>query len=151
MYLWGTSPIVGLELAITVFLSMALLGHGAHMIYDYQELVDGHWVKNGNDLELVTFWLPWVFGERANSTWPESKVFIYHMIGMSWIGLLRNTIAIAPIFFVSPVIAGVYAVTGLLHGPLYRLGFYTPWKGYASEVIVGSVTWATIALLGSFV
>ena len=151
MYLWGTSPIVGLELAITVFLSMALLGHGAHMIYDYEELKDAHWVKSGNDLELLTFWLPWAFGGKPDATWSEPRVFIYHMTGMSFIGLVRNTIAIAPIFFVSPVIAGIYAVTGLLHGPLYRLGFYTPWKGYASEVIVGSVTWATIALLGSFV
>jgi hypothetical protein len=73
------------------------------------------------------------------------------MTGMSFIGLLRNTIAITPIFFVSPVIAGIYAVTGLLHGPLYFLGYKTPWKSEASEIIVGSVTWATIALIGSFV
>ena len=151
MFLWGQPWLVGAGLTVSVFLSMALLGHGAHMIYDRKDLLEGHWVKKGNDLELLTFWLPWVFGSKPDNTWETSKVFLYHMIAMSFIGLVRNTIAVIPVFFVSPLIAAIYSVTGLLHGPLYRLGFYTPWKGYASEVIVGSVTWATIALLGSFV
>lgn len=121
------------------------------MVYSIEDLRKGHWEGGGNDLELLTFWLPWAFGGKPDATWSESRVFTFHMVGMSFIGLVRNTIAIAPVFFVSPVIAGIYAVTGLLHGPLYLLGYKTPWKGDASEVIVGSVTWATIALIGSFV
>jgi hypothetical protein len=151
MFLWSQSWLVGLELIVTIFASMALLGHGAHMVYSIEDLRKGHWEGGGNDLEQLTFWLPWAFGGKPDATWDESRVLLFHMTGMSFIGLLRNTIAITPIFFVSPVIAGIYAVTGLLHGPLYFLGYKTPWKSEASEIIVGSVTWATIALIGSFV
>lgn len=151
MFLWETSPLVGLELVVTFFGSMALLGHGAHMVYDMERLKKEHWEGGGNDLELLTFWLPWAFGGKPDATWSESRVFTFHMVGMSFIGLVRNTIAIIPVFFVSPVLGIIYAVTGLLHGPLYLLGYKTPWKGDASEVIVGSVTWATIAVLGGFV
>lgn len=151
MFLWGASPLVGLELLVTIFASMALLGHGAHMVYDLGRLKKEHWEGGGNDLEQMTFWLPWAFGGKPNDSWSEEKVFLFHMVGMSFIGLLRNTIAISPIYLTNPAAAAIYSISGLLHGPIYRLGYKTSWKGNASEVFIGSFTWATIAILGEFV
>ncbi len=151
MFLWSQSWLVGLELIVTVFASMALLGHGAHMVYDYDQLKREHWEGGGNDLEQLTFWLPWVFDGKPNATWSEPRVFAFHMTGMSFIGIIRNAIAMLPVFFHDPMVATIYTVTGLLHGPIYWLGYKTPWRHQACEVFIGSFSWATIALLGSLV
>lgn len=148
---WTSPWWIPVSMALTLFASMAALGHGAHMVYNIEDLRKEHWEGGGNDLELTTLWLPWAFGGKPDATWDEQRVFLFHMTGMSFIGVLRHAIAALPLFFYAPVAAGIYVATGLLHGPLYRLGFFTPWKGAAAEVIVGSVTWVTIVLLGGLV
>ena len=133
---WWTFPV----LSIAVFASVALWGHGAHMIFDTQYFID----KSTQKTELLTaFWLPQAFGGIPDATWPHWKATAYNLAGMSFIGLVRNTTAILPIspFYEIPCL--IYALTGLLHGPLYWLGWRIK-DGETSEVVVGAFTWASI-------
>jgi len=132
-------------LFVSVFASMALLGHGAHMIFDAQKYTDG----NGTKTELLTgWWLPEVFGGVPDAAWAHSRVTAYNMAGMSFIGLIRNIIAMLPLFWFAPVPALIYATTGALHGPLYWLGWRLPSASSANgEYLVGGLSWFAIALL----
>ena len=101
-----------------------------------------------NKTELLTeWWLPQVFGGIPDTTWPHWKVTAYNLAGMSFIGLVRNTTAILPLATINDLGAIVYALTGILHGPLYWLGYRINGKGETSEVVVGAVTWASIVLI----
>ena len=133
-------------LVVSVFASMALYGHGAHMIFDAKQFIA--FSKNKTEL-LTEWWVPDVFGGIPDNTWPHWKVTAYNLVGMSFIGLVRNATAAAPLVFVPAAASGaiIYALTGLLHGPLYWLGYRINGKGETSEVIVGAVTWATIVLI----
>lgn len=139
------SPIVVLELVVSTFAGLALLGHGAHMVHDAKEFIE----KSAKKTELLTeWWLPAIFGGIPDSTWPHWRVDLYNQIGMSWIGLVRNTITAAPIFIAGePIAAAIYAASGLMHGPLYWLGYRINGKGETSEVVVGAASYALIVNL----
>ena len=139
-YQWGLMP----ALVVTIFASMALLGHGAHMVFDNRRFIEESKAKT----ELVTLWLPSVFGGIPDSTWPDNKVTLYNLVGMGFIGLLRNTLAVLPLLILHPSLAVyLYAASGLLHGGLYWLGHKIAGNGEAGEVAVGAFTWASIVLL----
>ena len=135
---------VFLALPIAVFASMALWGHGAHMIFDTKQFIA--FSKNKTEL-LTEWWLPNVFGGIPDLTWPHWKVTAYNMAGMSFIGLVRNTTAILPLSASHETQALIYALSGLLHGPLYWAGYRINGKGETSEVLVGAFTWASIVLI----
>lgn len=133
-------------LTVSVFLSLALIGHGAHMVYGA-----AYWRVSapGRQLELVTtFWLERLFGGLPWSPgWKEDRTDLFNAVGMSAIGLVRNAIAIAPAAYFAPLPAALYAVTGLTHGPLYWLGWKITPNIRAAEILVGAVSWASIVLL----
>lgn len=146
------SPIVyaGLALVASIFASMALIGHGAHMTFDRKV-----WFGPGvNRTELLTGWLPRVFGEPV-ATWSDARFVAYNIVGMSVIGLVRNLIALAPLWlmpFVSShggigIAAAVYMLSGLTHGPLYWLGYRLGRSSAAGELLVGGTSWAALVLI----
>jgi hypothetical protein len=71
-----------------------------------------------------------------------------------WLGILRTSIAAAPVVFFNPVAGGIYAISGILHAHLYWLGFRvndvikSRWEGaMLGEVFIGSFCWLFIALV----
>lgn len=134
-------------LFVSVFASMALIGHGAHMMFDAQRYVD----ENGTKTELLTsWWVPDVFGGVPDAAWKHSKITAYNMAGMSFIGLCRNAIAALPLIVVAPWFVALYALTGALHGPAYWAGWRLPGASSANgEYIVGGLSWLTIVLIWS--
>ena len=137
---WYLAPL----LIVSVFASLALYGHGAHMVYDAKQFVA--FSKNKTEL-LTEWWLPHVFGGIPDATWPHWKVTAFNLAGMSFIGLIRNTTAIVPLSAINEWGALIYALTGLLHGPLYWAGYRINGTSHTSEVLVGAVTWASIVLI----
>lgn len=136
---WWAIP----AMPIAVFASVALWGHGAHMIFDTQYFID----KSTQKTELLTWWwLPYAFGGIPDATWPHWKAAAYNLAGMSFIGLVRNTTAVLPLFVTHPVGAFIYALTGLMHGPLYWAGWRIK-DGETSEVLIGAFTWASILII----
>lgn len=142
--------LTGALLCVSVFLSMALIGHGAHMIFG-----PAYWPIFGSKLtpkqqtELLTsWWLPDVFGGLPGEPdWTDLRVDLFNCVGMSFIGLVRNFIAVLPLVMLSPLGVAVYTGTGLLHGPLYWFGWkFTP-DIRAAELLVGAVSWAAIVLI----
>lgn len=139
-YPWGLLP----ALVVTFFASMALLGHGAHMIFDNERFIR----ESKNKTELTTRWLPFVFGGLPDETWPDNKVTLYNLIGMGFIGLLRNTIAMLPLLILHPSPwVFIYAASGILHGGLYWIGNKVNGTAEMGEVAVGSFTWASLVVL----
>lgn len=137
---WYIAP----ALIVSVFASMALWGHGAHMVFDAKQFI----AFSPNKTELLTkWWLPQAFGGIPDVSWPHWKVTAYNLAGMSFIGLVRNSTAILPLATINDLGAVVYALTGILHGPLYWLGYRINGSSTASEVIVGAFTWASIILI----
>ena len=138
---WYIAPL----LIVSVYASMALYGHGAHMIYDTQQFFAFAQTKT----ELLTeWWLPQAFGGIPDTTWPHWQVTAYNLAGMSFIGLVRNTTAIMPLAPTNEFAAAAYALTGLLHGPLYWLGWRIRGDGIqAAEVLIGAFTYASIVLI----
>lgn len=131
-------------LIVSVFASLALIGHGAHMVFDTKV-----WMATSkNKTELLTFWLPWAFGTPA-PTWPDDKSATFNLVGMSTIGVVRNTLAIAPLFFVpAAVLPSIfYAATGAMHGPLYWAGWRLKGNSATGELLVGFWSWGLIAAL----
>ena len=147
LFAWtlGLSWLVTLELVVSTFAGLALLGHGAHMVHDAKEFIE----KSTKKTELLTeWWLPAIFGGIPDSTWPHWRVSLYNQIGMSSIGLVRNIITAAPLAFAGePIAAAIYAASGLMHGPAYWLGYRINGKGETSEVVVGAASWALIVNL----
>lgn len=138
---WFTAPL----LIVSVFASMALYGHGAHMIYDVKQFFAFAQTKT----ELLTeWWLPQAFGGIPDTTWPHSKVTAYNISGMAFIGMTRNATAILPLSPSHEIPALLFALTGILHGPLYWAGWRIRGDGIqAAEVLTGAVTWASIVLI----
>lgn len=146
LFAWSLelSPTIGLALVASTFAGLALLGHGAHMVFDAREFLAG---KGRTEL-LTEFWLPAAFGGIPDATWKHSRVTTYNLAGMSSIGLARNIITAAPLAFAGePVAAAIYAASGLLHGPLYWAGWRFNGSSHASEVFVGAASWAIIVNL----
>lgn len=143
----GLSWPVALALVVSTFAGLALLGHGAHMVFDSAYYVTR--VPDKGKTEILTgFWLPAVFGGLPVSTWSHSRVAAYNMIGMSTIGLARNIITAAPLAFAGePFAAAIYAASGLLHGPLYWAGWRINGTSHTSEVLVGAMSWGLIVNL----
>lgn len=137
---WYLAPL----LIVSVFASLALYGHGAHMVFDAKQFIA--FSKNKTEL-LTEWWVPNVFGGIPDTTWPHWKVTAYNLAGMSFIGLVRNTTAILPLSAVNEWGALIFALTGLLHGPLYWAGYRINGTSHTSEILVGAVTWATIVLI----
>lgn len=140
---------LAVALVVSVFLSMALIGHGAHMIMDAEMMALGTFEKT----ELLTRWLPKVLGGEPNQEWLDdgdaSDVIFYNVVGMSFIGAVRNALAILPLLILAPVPAVLYVLTGLLHGPLYWVGWQASEDITVPELLVGAVSWASIvAILG---
>lgn len=107
-----------------VWASMALYGHGAHMIFDmrYWTL---RWAKGDkvNVTEnLTSWWLPKLFGGSPDVTWNNNDLVRYNLLGMSTIGVVRNFTAVLPIILLAPMFVLIYTLAGLLHGPVYWLG-----------------------------
>jgi hypothetical protein len=139
---WYLAPL----LIVSVFASLALWGHGAHMVYDATHYVTR--VPDKGKAEFLTeWWVPNVFGGIPDATWPHWKVTAYNLAGMSFIGLVRNTTAIVPLSAVNEWGAMAFALSGLLHGPLYWAGYRINGTSHTSEVLVGAVTWASIVLI----
>lgn len=138
---WYIAPL----LIVSVFASMALYGHGAHMIYDVKQFFAFAQTKT----ELLTeWWLPQAFGGIPDTTWPHSKVTAYNISGMAFIGMTRNATAILPLSPSHEIPALLFALTGILHGPLYWAGWRIRGDGIqAAEVLTGAVTWASIVLI----
>lgn len=132
---------LGSALGASVFLSMALLGHGAHMVFGpaYWRLADRR------SSEVVTGWLAALFGAPAPD-WGELEVDLFNAIGMSTIGVVRNAIAIAPAAIVAPLPAALYILAGASHGPLYWLGWRVTPDICAGEVLVGASSWVVLAV-----
>lgn len=137
---WYIAP----ALIVSVFASMALWGHGAHMVFDAKQFIA--FSKNKTEL-LTEWWLPQAFGGIPDVSWPHWKVTAYNLAGMSFIGLVRNSTAILPLATINDLGAIAYALTGILHGPLYW-GGHRIGGGYdTGEVLIGAVTWASIILI----
>lgn len=136
------SWLVTLELVVSTFAGLALLGHGAHMVFDSKYFVE----HSKNKTELLTgFWLPHLFGGIPDSTWNHNRVAAYNIIGMSSIGLARCLITVTPLLVAGETIpAAIYAASGLLHGPLYWAGWRINGSSATSECLVGAVSWALI-------
>lgn len=145
------TPIVttGLALVASVFASMALIGHGAHMTFDR-----ARWFQPGtNRTEGLTVWLPLVFGEPVPS-WSDARFVAYNVLGMSVIGLVRNLLALAPLWAslfygateLDPhrlaAVLVTYTLFGLTHGPLYWLGWKLGRSSATGELLVGGMSWA---------
>jgi hypothetical protein len=63
-----------------------------------------------------------------------------------WLGAVRTAIAALPAAFFAPVLAGVYAASGLTHAALYWAGFRTAGNSQAGEILVGVVCWLSILI-----
>lgn len=137
---WYIAPL----LVVSVFASMALWGHGAHMVFDNKQFIAFSKPKTEN---LTEWWLPQAFGGIPELSWPAWKITSYNLAGMAFIGLIRNLTAILPLSAVNEWGALIYALTGLLHGPLYWLGWKIKPTQDTGEVLVGAVTWASIVLI----
>ena len=92
-------------------------------------------------------------GGKPDDTWPTWRIYLFHMVGLGAIGVARCAIATVPLWFIPGAwpVAAAFIVSGSVHGPLYWLGYQTPWKGDASEVIAGAWCWAIIYLAGRMV
>jgi hypothetical protein len=149
LFAWtlGLSWPIALALVVSTFAGLAVLGHGAHMVFDSAHYVERVPTKGKTEI-LTGFWLPALFGGIPDSTWHHSRVAAYNAIGMSSIGLARNIITAAPLAFAGePMAAAIYAASGLLHGPLYWLGWRINGTSHTSEVLVGAASWALIVNL----
>lgn len=135
-------PLVALALVASTFVGLAALGHGAHMIYDRQRFI----IWSNPKTELITrYWLPAAFGGIPDASWPTDRVDAYNMAGMSAIGLARNLITVAPLFYFGETTAAiVYAASGLLHGPLYWAGWKLKPTQDSGEYLVGALSWLLI-------
>lgn len=152
------TPIVttGLALVASIFASMALIGHGAHMTFDR-----ARWFQPGtNRTEGLTVWLPLVFGEPVPS-WSDARFVAYNVLGMSVIGVVRNLVALLPLWLTRfpgaadqelsaiAIALLLYTATGALHGPLYWLGWRLRGNSATGELLVGGLSWAALVLIFS--
>lgn len=147
LFAWtlGLSWLVTLELAVSTFVGLAALGHGAHMVFDSRHFIEN---SKGKTELLTGFWLPAVFGGIPDSTWSHSRVTAYNLVGMSTTGLARDIITAAPLAFAGePIAAAIYAASGLMHGPFYWLGWRIRGTQDTGEIVVGAASYALIVNL----
>ncbi len=137
---WWSIP----ALTVSFFAGLALLGHGAHMIYDNVLFL----TQSKNKTEALTFLWPKIFG-TPDLTWSDQKVYAYNLTGMGFISLVRNAIGALPLFFLGHWVQGAaYAAFGSLAGFAYLAGWKSPWPSVrAGEAILGAANWAALVLL----
>jgi hypothetical protein len=132
-----------------VFASMALWGHGAHMVFTITEWQQG-WLRGAKieTTELLTsWWLPKLFGGTPDPSWTNAQLIPYNLAGMTFIGLVRNLTTMMPFVILAPQMALWYTLLGGTHGLLYLLGEYTPRPkdytgGEVAEFYVGGTSGA---------
>lgn len=131
------------------FAGYAALGHGAHMVYSL-EMIRSLWRDKPNDpqTELTTRWLPLVFGSAPGPSWADEKIYLYHLIGMGFIGFLRSAIMLSPIWWTEATLFGSIALvlSGSLLGLLYWLG-YRIQGGETSELLAGGFYYSTFYIV----
>lgn len=138
---------LGLATVVSVFLGLALLGHGAHMFIS-ATFWRKHWVIGVDPVrtELLTRWLPKVFGGTPNENWPDAMIVLYDVVGMTVIGVVRTTLWFAPLAIFGHLNDALWlASTGLVHGIVYWAADGDSKDG---EIGIGFVTWATIVVAG---
>lgn len=143
-------------LVLSFFGSLALFGHGAHMVFDF-DLWKAQWLKGNkpDDTEMLTsWWLPDAFGGKPNALWQDDDFIRYHMYGMGFIGVVRNGLAIFPILLINPFVAIVYTLSGLLHGSVYYMGWQIPpikplstLGSQNAELFIGFLSWGLLGVL----
>lgn len=128
-------------------LASASLGHGAHMIYD-AKMAKGLPEKHKTEM-LTSWWLPAAWGGRKpDDDWSDDEVHRYNMMGMSFIGVVRNHIAVLPLVAIAPAGVALYAASGAAHGPLYWIGWRIRGGGIqVAELLVGAASWATLTII----
>jgi hypothetical protein len=132
-----------------VFASLALWGHGAHMVFTITEWQQ-RWLRGenvGTTEFLTSWWLPKLFGGLPDPSWTDAKLIPYNLAGMTFIGLVRNLTAMMPFVILAPQMALWYTLLGGTHGLLYLLGEYTPRPkdytgGEVAEFYVGGTSGA---------
>jgi hypothetical protein len=129
------------DLVAAVLASVALWGHGAHMIFD-----SALWMSTSkNKTELLTGWLPLVFGEPRLS-WSDTKITAYNIIGMSTIGIVRQATMITPLITIAPAsVLAAFTLSGIAHGPLYYAGWRLGGRSQLAEFLVGA--WMALAIM----
>jgi hypothetical protein len=142
----------------SVYMSYALLGHGAHMVMVFNEWKVA-WAqgKKPQATELVTRgWLPALFGGQPDATWSETKFHLYHLLGMGTIGVLRSLIMVLPVIIIEPRASLLFALTGVFHGFNYYFGSFLPfikWRNMSTyysqggELVNGAFMWVSIGVL----
>jgi hypothetical protein len=63
------------------------------------------------------------------------------------VGLLRCSIAIAPVAFIDPISSAAYALCGVLHAKIYTLSHRLTRQSDLAEWLVGALTGAAIVLI----
>ena len=66
-----------------------------------------------------------------------------------WLGMTRTLIAAAPLEPINLSLCIAYTVSGIVHAQLYWLGFRLRGNSQAGEFLVGSFSWAIIAMFWS--
>ena len=137
-------------LMVTAFVSYAFLGHGGHMVFVGR--VPAGDIIQGTQTEITTsWWLPKLFGGLPDATWDTWRRWRFHMTGMGFIGLLRCSLAILPLFWFHPLQAGLYAASGALLGVVYWAGWRIGSSSQTSELLAGAYHWGMLILLfGAF-
>jgi len=145
----------GFLLSAFVFASMALWGHGAHMIYDikeYRKRFDDPNFNEKGSIEFATqWWLPKLFGGMPNRTWSDNKIILFNFTGMTFIGFVRHLTVVLPFCIMAPWFAFWYVILGFLYAGWYVLGELTPRPkdytgGEVAEFYVGFTTWLFILM-----
>lgn len=141
-------------LVATGFAAWALFGSGAHQELNFQTWKDAWSHKiQPHDTEIFTeWWLPRLFGDTPKWDWPVWKFYLFHVIGKSCEGMLRNFICLLPMSVSHTEAFVVFIGTGLLWGPIYLVACHMPsWvpvrNSQLGEIIVGMLSFGTIALL----
>jgi hypothetical protein len=143
----------------SVWASLALYGHGAHVVFTMRGwlLAWSRGEEIGTTELLTSWWLPRLFGGAPDITWDDSKLIRYNLLGMGFVGVVRNLTAALPIIMFAPVFVVAYALLGATHGLLYWLGqtmvdhLAPVWLrgeefdgGEIAEFLVGATTYAAI-------
>lgn len=145
---WGAGALpyyMGVSLVLSVFLGLALIGHGAHMVTGAKQWrVTRTVLVHPNETELVTFWLPAVFGGTPTMDWSDRRIEAYEVIGMATCGLVRHAITFAPLFWGHSTAAVICIVAGLIHGPLYWAAHRVGGDSRLGEWFIGASTWLVV-------
>lgn len=139
------------SLMLSCFLGYALLGHGGHMVFNYRWLLK-EWAEPSkyDQTEWTTrWWIIPLFGGSPSPQWPLFEVYLFHILGMGFIGLLRSAIFILPLLIsgYDPLPCAVFIALGSLLGIIYAIGWQLHEGIEACELLAGAFYWGTIFTL----